>query len=205
MSQSSKSDTETGMNIVDINAIINLAIPHIGEQIFEGLEMNDQIQCLKVSETWKIFAGKILMPKWKGKLLKACREGKTQIVEVLLDNLEDADEVTALDGRGKTALILACEYGHTDLVRLLLDHPRSENISINAKDNYEETALIHACCNGCKDVVKVLLDHPRSENIDINAKNRLDKTAYDYARGSNYSEIVQLLEEYSKSRGIELS
>jgi len=120
------------MNIIDLNSIINLAIPHVGEQIFEGLEMNDLIQCLKVSTTWKILAGKILLPKWKGKLLEACREGKTEIVELLLDNLEDTDEVTGTDERvetalnssendyGFTGLILACVYGHKDVIKVLL-------------------------------------------------------------------------------------
>ena len=155
MSQSSKSDKEAEMNIIDLNSIINLAIPHVGEQIFEGLEMNDLIQCLKVSTTWKILAGKILLPKWKGKLLEACREGKTEIVELLLDNLEDTDEVTRADER---ALILACEHGHTDLVQLMLDHPRSENIDFNSSENdYGFTGLILACVYGHKDVIKVLL------------------------------------------------
>ena len=35
--------------------IINLGIPHIGEQIFGSLGDADLIQYLKVSQTWKVF------------------------------------------------------------------------------------------------------------------------------------------------------
>ena len=186
------------MEIVHIDTIINLGIPHVGENIFKSLETKDLIECLKVSETWKILAGNILLPRWKGKLLEACQEGQTEIVELLLDNLEDADEVTALDGRGKTALILACEHGHRDLVKLLLDHPR---IDINARNISDgETALICACRKGDRELVKLLLSHPKSENIDINAKDHNHDTAYDVAK-----QIVNMLEEFSKSRVMDLS
>ena len=215
MYQPSKSEQEAQMNTIDLDAIINLDIPHIGEKIFENLETDDLIQCLKVSSTWKILAEKILLARWEGKLLEACREGKTEIVEILLEKIEDADEVTAVDVKGKTALIMACEHGHTDLVKLLLDHPKSQNIDINAEgkfvtarmtclvlgcdcegtalDEEGKTALILACEHGHKDVVKLLLDHPRSENIDINAKYFFGCTALIIACWTGHKDVVKLL------------
>ena len=85
------------MEDVHIDEVINLGIPHVAEQIFESLETDDLIQYSKVSETWKILAGRIFLSKWKGTLLQACRDGKTEIVRVFLDNLEDMDKVNATD------------------------------------------------------------------------------------------------------------
>ena len=67
------------MEIVHIDTIINLGIPHVGENIFASLEADDLIQCRKVLDTWKVLAAKILLVQWKGKLLEACQEGKTEI------------------------------------------------------------------------------------------------------------------------------
>ena len=78
--------------------IINFGIPHIGEQIFESLEIDALIQCLKVSQAWKAFAEPILLKKWTGKLSQACQEGKTEIVQILLNNLdEDNTELEITD------------------------------------------------------------------------------------------------------------
>ena len=103
----------------DINRIINIGIPHIGEQIFKSLSENDLIHCLKVSNTWEVFSEKILLRKWKGKLLEACQAGKTEIVRILLDNGDDT-ELNATDEKGKTAFIWACENGHEAVASLLL-------------------------------------------------------------------------------------
>ena len=60
------------MDSVHIDAIINLGIPHVAEEIFVSFSDDDLIQCLKVSETWKGFAAKVLLQKWRGQLFKAC-------------------------------------------------------------------------------------------------------------------------------------
>ena len=68
-----------------MESIINLGIPHVGEQIFIGLGEDDLIQCRKVSQTWKILSEKAwLLKKWKGKMFEACETGKTEIVKLLL-------------------------------------------------------------------------------------------------------------------------
>ena len=54
-----------------MDKIINLGIPHIAEQIFESIDTQGLIECLKVSETWKVLAENVLIKRWKGKLFEA--------------------------------------------------------------------------------------------------------------------------------------
>ena len=43
--------------------VINLGIPHVAEQIFESIETQELIECLKVSETWKVLAENVLIKR----------------------------------------------------------------------------------------------------------------------------------------------
>ena len=56
-----------------MDKIINLGIPHVAEQIFESIETQELIECLKVSETWKVLAENVLIKRWKGKIFEACK------------------------------------------------------------------------------------------------------------------------------------
>ena len=69
------------MDFVQIDAIINLRVPHIGEDIFNNLGVDDLIRCEKVSEIWKVLAAtvmnrKILHGQCKGQLLEECLNGE---------------------------------------------------------------------------------------------------------------------------------
>ena len=66
-------------------------IPHVGEQIFESLDDEQLVQCLLVSETWRVLAEKVLFPRWKGKLFEACESGKAEIVKILLERMKSED------------------------------------------------------------------------------------------------------------------
>ena len=89
--------------------------------------------------------------------MMACKKGETEVVKLLLDNLEiDLNETNNL---GRTPLMNACTDGHKDVVKLLLDH--SERIELNAIDDCERTAFMWACFDGNKDVVKLLLECPK--------------------------------------------
>ena len=59
--------------------VINLQIPHVGEKIFEIIDTYDLIKWLKVSNTWRILAENVLLKRWKGKMIEACRHGKFKI------------------------------------------------------------------------------------------------------------------------------
>ena len=140
-----------------MESIINFGIPHVGEQIFGSLDEDDLIQCLRVSQTWKAFAKTLLLPKWKSKMFGAFETGKTEIVELLLENYSYEEIGLNLKGeRGMTPFMIACQNGHQDVVKILLDHSEG-NINFNAKDNRGWTAFMFACQNGHKDVAKSLL------------------------------------------------
>ena len=63
--------------------VINLGIPHIGEQMLENIDTDELIKCLKVSETWKILAENVLLKRWKGHIFEACEGGKVEIVKII--------------------------------------------------------------------------------------------------------------------------
>jgi len=191
------------INEVHIESVFNDNIPHVGEQIFESLNTEDLIQCLKVSITWKTIAEKILLKRWKGKLLEVCQNGKPEIARILLDNLaSDSTELNATNKNGSNVLMIACKKGHKNVVKLILDHPRCNQMDINAKDNDGNTALIYACFNGHKDVVQLLLDHPRCKDMDINAKDNDGMTALLYACYNGHKDVVQLLLEHPRCKNI---
>ena len=68
-----------------MDKIINLGIPHVGEQIFETFDTQELIKFLEVSETWKVLAENVLIKRWKGKMFEACKNGETKVVQLLLE------------------------------------------------------------------------------------------------------------------------
>ena len=99
-----------------MDKIINLGIPHVGEEIFERLDTPGLFQCALVSETWKVLAENVLIKRWKGRMFQACNRGYIKVVRLLLDNSNQID-LNARNSRGQTAFIGACAYGQSiDLV-----------------------------------------------------------------------------------------
>ena len=45
--------------------VITLTIPHIGEKILENFDTDGMIQCLWVSQTWKVLAENVLVKRHK--------------------------------------------------------------------------------------------------------------------------------------------
>ena len=122
--------------------VINLGIPHVGEQIFENLETRGLIKCLDVSETWKILAENVLIKRWKHKMFVACKCGETKVVELLLERFTcEENGLNIKDEDGFTAFMVACQNGHKDVVQLLLDNSE-RNIDLNAKSNFGMTAIM---------------------------------------------------------------
>ena len=100
-----------------MDKVINLGIPHVGELIFENIDTPGLIQCLLVSETWKELAENVLLKRWKGKMFEACENGKTKIVQLLLErcNSEESGLNTKRkDGGiqdGVTTFMISCICG----------------------------------------------------------------------------------------------
>ena len=139
-----------------MDKIINLGIPHVGEQIFELIETQDLTKYLEVSETWKVLVENVLIKRWKGKLFEAYKNGETKVVQVLLErcNAEESG-LNTKDFIGRTTLMVACKNGHKDVVQLLLDNSE-RNIDLNARCVTGRTALMYANIYGHKDVVKLI-------------------------------------------------
>ena len=74
-----------------MDKVVNLGISHVSEKIFRGINNRGLIQCMLVSQTWKVLAENV--KRSKGKLLKAYKSGETTIVQLLMDhfNSEESD------------------------------------------------------------------------------------------------------------------
>ena len=140
-----RNDTQ---NAVSLNSIINRGIPHVAELIFESMDTPELLSCMEVSETWKELAENVLIKRWKGKMLKACQNGQTKVVQLLLEccNSEESG-LNTRDKYGWTPFMWACLYGHKEVVQLLLDTTEM-NIDLNARNQLGQTAFMHACRNG---------------------------------------------------------
>ena len=104
--------------------IINLGIPHVGEQVFQSMNTEDLLQCLEVSETWKVLAKNVLLKKWKGKLIQAYEFGHPNLVQLLLDHCSVKEKFIAqnlLLIRWKGHMFKACQTGKSEIVKLLLE------------------------------------------------------------------------------------
>ena len=127
----------------------------------------------------------------------ACKEGHTDVVKLLLEDVKEKINFNAKCLNLETAFFKACHNGHTDIVQMLLDHP-DVNIDFNAKyDDFRMTALMWACRRGHKDVVKLLLHHSEELRekrgqgvIDLDTEDNHGKTAQMLASSHT---IVQLL------------
>ena len=101
-------------------------IPETDEEAVQSLEMesDELMQILKGSknETQKSLAEVILLQKWKGKMLEACKTGKKEIVQLLLEHYTDEESgLNRKDQNGMSPLMLACNNGHKDVVQILIE------------------------------------------------------------------------------------
>ena len=108
-----------------MDKVINLGIPHIGEQILHSLKTDNLIQCRSVSNTWRILVENVIVKKWKTKFIKACEKGKTEVVKILLEhpNGQGIDFNIKERCDGYTGFMYACVHGHIEVIKLLLDYP----------------------------------------------------------------------------------
>ena len=185
--------------------VINLGIPHVGEQIFSSLNTDELIQCLEVSQPWKALGENVLLKRWKGRIIEACKEGNTVIVKILLANLSGRKtELNTREKFGMTAFSWACNKGHREIVKLLLDHSSSKPGKPITKAKVGKAPFYWACDYGHKDVVKLLLDHPGNKNIEFDTME-FGTTAFIRACYNGYKDVVKLLLDYSDIKMINLN
>ena len=173
-----------------MDKVINLRIPHIGEQIFQSLSTNEIFPCLEVSRTWRVLAANVVLGR-NDALLMACKNGHQDVVKILLEHTATANiDFNARDTDGSTPFLVACMYGQTDIVQLLLDYSDKKTIKLYSVDKYGENAFSKACANGHVDTVRLLLESskikifPRQWNVEVNKA---------WNRGYNHRKIVQVL------------
>ena len=125
--------------------------------------------------------GSIGMP-----LYIACREGHTNVVEILL-KVANID-VNKMAG-GENALLVSTENGHSDVIELLLNH---HDIDTNiGKIGNEGSPLYLASKNGNDNIVKQLLSQPQ---IEVNtAFGSQAMTPLIIAAKEGYPNVVKLL------------
>lgn len=129
--------------------------------------------------------------------LKACKEGSSDKVKLLLDQGVD---VNAVNKNGSSGLIFACLFnGDTALQKaahykrcikvaeLLLQH----KVNVNIVDRHGHSALAVACLNGFIPMVKLLLDN----GADSRIVSQGGETLLMMAAHQGYYAVVRLLLE----------
>ena len=167
-----------------MDRIINLDIPHIGEQIFENINTKELITCLSVSKSWKVLAENVILKRYKGQIFKACGIEDAEVVKILLDRSEeDVSQLNVPKTHNYTPLMIACRCGNKNVVELLLAYSESKGIEVNAGGGENETtAFMIACLFGFEKIVKVFLTYQGNTHIDLNLKNNQGKTAFMLAK-----------------------
>ena len=187
-----------------MDRIINLNIPHIGEQIFENFEYEELIRLLSVSETWRVLASNVLLQRWRGNFADACCDASPELLKFLLANLK-TEEIWNFDECGRTPFQSACLGGNKEIVKLILDHPDIKSMDLNAVDETGRTAFQWACGLEKNEVVQLLLDHPKSKIIDLNAVDKSGRTAFQLACELEKTKVVQLLLDHPNSKSIDFN
>jgi ankyrin repeat domain-containing protein 17 len=93
----------------------------------------------------------------------ACRQGKQEIAELLLDS---GALVSRRNKSGNTPLLEACSQGYVQMAALLLD--RGADIDA-ATETTHDSALTWACTLGNESVVRLLLE--RNANVEHRTKD----------------------------------
>ena len=136
----------------------------------------------------------------------AAMEEHTDVVALLLDNMDDAD-VATMDKNGLTALHRAAMRGHGNVVTLVQNRMKEvwarAGVDVAAKDEYGWTALHRVAMNGHGDAVALLLDRIHQAGFAANDKNGW--TALDAAACWGHRHVVEWLENVirNKQKGID--
>ena len=105
----SRNDT---VNTISLNEVINLRFPHIGEQIFETFDTPELTKCLKVSRTWFVLAGNVLIKRREGefckKLLEVWKRDASTDQYDTSDRINNPDNLNAIQ-RCIQSLVHACQ------------------------------------------------------------------------------------------------
>ena len=133
----------------------------------------------------------------KTALHNACENGKTDIVNLLLDSARhgiDTCPVVTYTSRNETILHLACRHKNLQTVKVLYERSKEIGLDLNKRNHDGFNAFLIACSYGQFDIVKFMVEHP--EDFELNALSTTDENAlhlsceYD---NENYNEVLKLL------------
>ncbi|PFX24058.1 Ankyrin repeat and KH domain-containing protein 1 [Stylophora pistillata] len=123
----------------------------------------------------------------------ACRQGKLDIVELLL---ESGAHVDYRNKAGNTPLLEACSQGHVDVARYLLDH----NANIDAPtETTSDSALTWACTLGSEAIVELLLE--RTSDVEHRTKDGC--TALMFAALAGHVKVAAMLLDHGAEINVE--
>lgn len=123
----------------------------------------------------------------------ACRQGKQDIVELLL---ESGANVNHRNKAGNTPLLEACSQGHVSIARLLLD--RRADIDAPTETTYD-SALTWACTLGNSEVVELLLER----NAAVEHRTKDGCTALMFAALAGHERVAKLLLDHKAEINVE--
>ena len=123
----------------------------------------------------------------------ACRQGKQDIVELLL---ESGANVNHRNKAGNTPLLEACSQGHVDSARMLLD--RGADIDTPTETTLD-SALTWACTLGNERVVDLLL----TQNTNVEHRTKDGCTALMFASLAGHVEVARMLLDHNAEINVE--
>lgn len=122
-----------------------------------------------------------LPPKALNLLIKSCKEGNLQAVQMVINDYSNA-HLNSKNDEENTPLHFACMKGHTKIAALLL--ARNADPNIQSKSGW--TPLHWACMNGHSEITTLLLANGANPTI----QNNFGNTALHGACSWDYKEVV---------------
>ena len=123
----------------------------------------------------------------------ACKNGRLNIVELLLKSTSLNIDVNARDNYGYTGFFFACQEGHLNVAKVLMEKSVALGIDLNAKDARNPTAFTIACIKGHSDIVQLIIEFSvDTGGIDLNTQNEFGYCAFRWACADGHSDLVKI-------------
>jgi len=149
----------------NMEKIINIGIPHIGEQIFKTLGTSGLVQLLSVSKTWKVLIEEVLFERYYSSddgdpcfgfshnheyhkyhnplscLLMSNEDSRVQIkvVKIIFENTKNHKHINFI---GREAFLAACRKGNTKVAKLLIEYSNQKVFEFDENLPYFATQSI---------------------------------------------------------------
>ena len=170
----------------------------------EGNIERVKIICTVLSQTDKLAVINCVENNDNTALIYASRGGHTEIVQLLIQALQNANADISLtlnhaNISGRTALHHATYHGHTEIVKLLIRAYQNANADIplvlSHTDHIGQSALTTASLYGHTEIVQLLIQTLQNASAvtQLNHANNSGQTPLLYAADCGHTEIVQLL------------